>query len=85
MLNSHVEGQNRDFSSDLVDFSMEYRYFRGFKRATRKSLKGRRLPMAVLCSFELEKDPIFRICAIRMDLRVKCKWSRMDVNFNHSG
>jgi hypothetical protein len=24
----------------------------------------------VLCSFELEKDPIFRICAIRMDLRV---------------
>jgi hypothetical protein len=25
----------------------------------------------VLCSFELKKDPIFRICAIRMDLRVK--------------
>ncbi len=25
----------------------------------------------VLCSFELEKDPIFRICAIRMDSRKK--------------
>jgi hypothetical protein len=25
----------------------------------------------ILCSFELEKYPIFRICAIRMDLRVK--------------
>ncbi len=25
----------------------------------------------VLCSFKSKKDPVFRICAIRMDLRVK--------------
>ncbi len=29
------------------------------------------LRITVLCSFKLEKDPVFRICAIRMDLRVK--------------
>jgi hypothetical protein len=40
------------FSTDLSDFSMKYAYFRGFRRASLKSLKGRmrpagrRLPMA---------------------------------------
>ncbi len=42
------------FPTDLVVFSMKYAYFRGFRRATQKSLKGRmrpaghRLPMADL-------------------------------------
>ncbi len=43
----------------------------------------------VLCSFELEKDPIFRICAIRMDLRVKPYYYyngyNASVGFTHRG
>jgi hypothetical protein len=35
----------------------------------RKNICGTTTENYVLCSFELEKDPIFRICAIRMDLR----------------
>jgi hypothetical protein len=46
MLNSHAETNNETFPPDLVDFSMKSAYFRGFRRATQKSLKGRRLPMA---------------------------------------
>ncbi len=38
---------------------------------SRKNICGISTENYVLCSFELEKDPIFRICAIRMDLRVK--------------
>jgi hypothetical protein len=37
----------------------------------RKNICGISTENYVLCSFELEKDLIFRICAIRMDLRVK--------------
>ncbi len=37
----------------------------------RKNICGISTENYVLCRFELEKDPIFRICAIRMDLRVK--------------
>ncbi len=36
-----------------------------------KNICGISTENCVLCSFELEKDLIFRICAIRMDLRVK--------------
>ncbi len=35
---------------------------------TRNNICGISPENYVLCSFELEKDPIFRICAIRMDL-----------------
>ncbi len=35
----------------------------------RKNICGISTENCVLCSIELEKDPIFRICVIRMDLR----------------
>ncbi len=35
----------------------------------RKNICGISTENCVLCSFKLEKDPIFRICAISMDLR----------------
>jgi hypothetical protein len=37
----------------------------------RKNICGISPENCVVCSFKLEKDPIFRICAIRMDLRKK--------------
>ncbi len=37
----------------------------------RKNICGISTENYVLCSFKLKKDPIFRICAIRMDLREK--------------
>jgi hypothetical protein len=37
----------------------------------RKNICGISTENYVLCSFELEKDPTLRICAIRIDLRVK--------------
>jgi hypothetical protein len=36
------------FSTVFVDFHMKKAYFRDFRRATLKSAKGRRLPMAEL-------------------------------------
>jgi hypothetical protein len=36
------------FTTDLVDFSVKWPNFRGFRRAALKSLKGCRLPMVVL-------------------------------------
>jgi hypothetical protein len=45
--------------------------FPGMVIFRRKNICGISTENCVLCSFEMEKDPIFRICAIRMDLRVK--------------
>jgi hypothetical protein len=36
------------FSTVFVDFDMKKAYFRDFRRATLKSSKGRRLPMAAV-------------------------------------
>jgi hypothetical protein len=57
MLNSHVEGQNRDFFYRFNRFSYKKAYFRDFRRATLKSSKGRRLPMADL---KIESFLIFK-------------------------
>jgi hypothetical protein len=43
--------------------------FPGMVIFRRKNICGISTENYVLCSFELKKDPIFRICAIRMDLR----------------
>jgi hypothetical protein len=43
--------------------------FLGMVIFRRKNICGISTENYVLCSFELENDPIFRICAIRMDLR----------------
>ncbi len=50
----------------------------------RKNICGISTENYVLCSFELEKDPIFRIGAIRMDLRKNyglCPISISKLNF----
>ncbi len=45
--------------------------FPGMVIFRRKNICGISTENYVLCSFELKKNPTFRICAIRMDLRVK--------------
>jgi hypothetical protein len=50
---------------------LQYFEFAGMVIFRRKNICGISAENYVLCSFKLEKDPIFRICAIRMDLRKK--------------
>jgi hypothetical protein len=50
---------------------LQYFELAGMVIFRRKNICGISTENYVLCSFKLEKDPIFRICAIRMDLRKK--------------
>ncbi len=55
-----------NYNKFIVNFD-----FLGMVIFRRKNICGISTENCVLCSFDLKKDPIFRICAIRMDLRVK--------------
>ncbi len=50
---------------------LQYLEFASMVIFRRKNICGISTENYVLCSFGLEMDPIFRICAIRMDLIVK--------------
>jgi hypothetical protein len=56
--------------------------FPGMVIFRRKNICGISTEIYVLCSFKLKKDLIFRICEIRMDLRVKSDIYQKSKKFN---